>query len=183
MVASTIVILVAAISTTSAVVVVLLSTIGTLGVGARATVSVLRATHSLELIGHLRLVGLSHHHGWCAIHRHEGVPAIEPAGVGTGELSRIVLLLLLRHSHAHVLLAPHHLLLKHRKVGGVVHVWHAWHRLRLNWLLQLLLNLCLLLVFLIVFVLLHFRLLPTLFLTSILLVVVRFYIAYRIVTL
>lgn len=180
MVASTIVILVAAITTTSAVVVVLLTTIGTLGVGARATVSVLRATHSLELIGHLRLVGLSHHHGWCAIHRHEGVPAVEPAGVGTGELGRIVLLLL-RHSHAHVLLAPHHLLLKHRKVGGVVHVWHAWHRLRLNWLLQLL-NLCLLLVFLIVFVLLHFRLLPTLFLTSILLVV-RFYIAYRIVTL
>lgn len=180
MVASTIVILVAAVSTTSAVVVVLLTTIGTLGVGARATVSVLRATHSLELIGHLRLVGLSHHHGWCAIHRHEGVPAVEPAGVGTGELSRIVLLLL-RHSHAHVLLAPHHLLLKHRKVGGVVHVWHAWHRLRLNWLLQLL-NLCLLLVFLIVFVLLYFRLLPTLFLTSILLVV-RFNIAYRIVTL
>lgn len=149
-VASTIVVLVAAVST-SAVVVTLLSTIGSLGVGTRAAVSVLRATHSLELIGHLRLIGLRHHHGRCAIHRHEGVSAVEPSGAGSGELSRIVLLL--RHSHAHVLLVPHHLLLKHRNVGGVIHV-NARHRLRLNWLLQLLsASLCLLLVFLIVFVL------------------------------
>lgn len=148
-VASTI--LIAAVSTS--VVVVLLSTIGSTGIGTRATESVLlRATDCLELTGHLRLIWLRHHHRWCTVQWHEGVSAVEASGVCAAELSWIVLLL--RHSHAHLLLAPHHLLLKHRNVCGVVHVWNAWHRHRhrLNWLLLLLW----LLLVLIVFFLYHF---------------------------
>ena len=144
-------ILITAVSTS--VVVVLLSTIGTTGIGTRATESILlRATHSLELTGHLWLIWLRHHHGWCTIEWHEGVSAVEASGVCTAELSRIVLLL--RHSHAHLLLTPHHLLLKHRNVCGVVHVWNPWHRHR-HRLNRLLLLLWLLLV-LIVFFLYHF---------------------------
>lgn len=148
-VASTI--LIAAVSTS--VVVALLSTIGTTGIRTRATESILlRATHSLELTGHLWLIGLRHHHGWCTIQWHEWVSTVEASGVCAAELRRIVLLL--RHSHAHLLLTPHHLLLKHRNVCGVVHVWNPWHRHR-HRLNRLLLLLWLLLV-LIVFFLYHF---------------------------
>ncbi len=153
MIASTI--LIAAVSTS--VVVVLLSTIWSAGIGTRATESVLlRATNCLELTGHLWLIWLRHHHGWCTVQRHEGVSTVEASGVCAAELSRIVLLL--RHSHAHLLLAPHHLLLKHRNICGVVHVWNPWHRHRhrhRHWLNRLLLLLWLLLV-LIVFFLYHF---------------------------